>query len=170
MAKSQDTPTTRSAVARLLDPARVAAGFADPSRSSAAGSPHADSNPPPAQAVSPVCKREITFCEETDLLVRGLVERIHRGTRTRPTTSVMLRSLVRAMSGAWPQVESACRRLGPWALPSNARIHQREREQFEQKLAEAITQAMRAWLASPPAPDAPRATTTRDGGADASSS
>jgi hypothetical protein len=170
MAKPQDGQSTRSAVTRLLDPARVAGEFSLDTRSSASTTPDSDSNRPPAEVSSAPYKREISFCEETDVLVRSLIERIHRGTRTRPTTSLMLRSLVRAMSAAWPHIESECRRLGPWALPSNARMHQREREQFEQRLAEAITRAMRTWAEALPAAEPQRDATNRGDGADVTSS
>jgi hypothetical protein len=43
-----------------------------------------------------------------------------------------------------PMIEHEAARLGPMPLPSNARGHERARERFEARLADAILAALRS--------------------------
>jgi hypothetical protein len=108
------------------------------------GSSHARSSSPTYAEFSPTLSRQFTLTPRTDATTERLVELFRRVTRTRMTTSHVMRAVLKALQHGMPEIERAARSIGPTPLPSNAKGGEVERERFEAFLADAIVAGMRA--------------------------
>lgn len=149
MAKTLRTSPPSSSVARLLDPIAASraiekvSGHPLPNMTSEYPSapiqdPRAVSDPGPR-----LIKREIVLTPETDAILDELVEAFRRATRTRLTTSHVVRAMLLSAQHAGAAIQDHLHQAGYVRLPSNAQGHAAERQHFELLLARAFAVAMR---------------------------
>lgn len=134
-----------SSVARLLDASAATRAIARPNEFQAeteSGVPSSTSKAdyagpafPPADMNARRIKREILLCPETEETLDELVRFLRLGTRSRVTTSHMVRALLRAVAPDLDAIRQRAAQLGPRRLPSNAPGSEAARRQFEQMIA-----------------------------------
>lgn len=89
-------------------------------------------------------KRELVLSPSTDETFTNLVDLFKRSTGTRLTSSHVARGLLKGIEKCLPTIQREARQIGPLRLPSNARGREGEREQFEERIAQAIVAGIRA--------------------------
>jgi len=80
-------------------------------------------------------KREVLLCCETDETLDEVVRMLRLSTRTRVTTSHVVRALLRAISRRLDDIRRQAVHLGPRRLPSNSAGSEHARRDFEEALA-----------------------------------
>lgn len=149
MAKNLRTTPPSSSVARLLDPVAASraiekvSGYLPPSRTV-----EPPITPTPSRAAvdlagARLIKREVVLTPETDAILDELVEAFRRATRTRLSTSHVVRAMLLSAQHAGDGIRTHLHQAGCVRLPSNARGRDAEREHFELLLARAFATAMR---------------------------
>lgn len=98
----------------------------------------------PSSGEGTLLKRELILSRTTDDALTGLVQLYRRATGARLTASHAARAMLRGVAFCLPELEQEARRIGPLKLPSNARGREAERDRFEQRLAEAFINGIRA--------------------------
>lgn len=88
-------------------------------------------------------KREFVLTPEADATLDRLVELYRRATRTRLSTSHVIRSILLATGQGMDALLSELSLMQPMRLPSNAPGRDAERTRFESALAHAFRNAMR---------------------------
>ncbi len=88
-------------------------------------------------------KREFVLTPEADATLDRLVELYRRATRTRLSSSHVIRSMLLACRQAMDAFFSELSAMQPMKLPSNAQGRDAERNRFESALADAFRNAMR---------------------------
>lgn len=149
MAKTLRTSPPSSSIARLLDPLAASRAIEKVSGYPPQG---LTAEPPAAPLQSPAgvgdpgarpIKREVVLTPETDAILDELVEAFRRATRTRLTTSHVVRAMLLSAHHAGAAIQDHLYQAGYVRLPSNARNHAAERQRFELLLARAFAVAMR---------------------------
>jgi hypothetical protein len=74
--------------------------------------------------------------------VHDAVRVLSRATGASLSNSHFLRVVLKVVEHAMPEIEREASRLGKLKRPANARENQAEREEFEQKIAEAVAAAL----------------------------
>jgi hypothetical protein len=135
--------TRPTAVPHAGMPAGPQAGAPAPSRADAA--PAEDEiDSVPATGELPDIKREFTLTRSTDDTLSELLALYQRTTGCKLHTSHLMRSLLKALRQAMPEVEREARVLGPLRRPSNASGREAERDEFESRLAASLLAGLRA--------------------------
>lgn len=88
--------------------------------------------------------REFLLSLDTNETCSQLVELFRRSTRTRLSSSHVLRAILKGVAACMGSLEHEIRQLGRLKLPSNARGQERKRDDFEQRLAEAFINGIRS--------------------------
>jgi len=165
MAKPLRTPPPSSSVARLLDVDAATRAVATP----AAPPPtHAQQSMTPAghslirsEARAPGgpqegaisesihIKREFILSIEAEETLTRLVDLYRRATGARLSGSHVLRAILKGVAACMGSLDQEVPRIGRLKLPSNARGRESQREAFEDRLAEAFVNAIRAAAAYP---------------------
>lgn len=154
MAKTLRTTPPSSSVARLLDPAAASRAI---EKVSGNQQPSPKIEPPNTPLQSPAAvgdpgarliKREVVLTPETDAILDELVETFRRATRTRLTTSLVIRAMLLSAQHAGAAIQDHLHQAGYVRLPSNARSHAAERQRFELLLARAFAVAMRETISA----------------------
>lgn len=145
MARPLRDPPPSSSIARLLDAEAAARatsrqeGLSLSQVASAGHVDHAQSHPAHADwpdAFQPRrVKREVLLCPETDETLDEVVRILRLNTRSRVTTSHVVRALLRATHRRLEVIRSQASQLGPRRLPSNAPGAEQTRRNFEEALA-----------------------------------
>jgi hypothetical protein len=162
MAKPLREPPPSSSVARLLDVEAAARALApaEPINRDAPVSPplapKREEVPPipaaqalPVQRIAPTgepanIKRELVLSPSTDETFSKLVELYRRSTGTRLSSSHVARAILKGVAACLPALEREAETIGRLRLPGNARGREGERERFEERIAEAFTNGVRA--------------------------
>ena len=92
-------------------------------------------------------KREFIFSVSTDAAFTDVVDLFRRSTGTRLSSSHIARALCTGLARCMPSIEREARRLGRLKLPSNAKGREGVRDRFEDLLAAAIVNGIRATAA-----------------------
>jgi hypothetical protein len=101
-------------------------------------------SPRPGQGAEiPNLKREFILTPSVDDTIQDLVRLFSKATGTSLTKSHFLRALFKAVAHAMPELEREASEIGKLERPSNARGNEAEREEYEQRLAEAVLSALR---------------------------
>lgn len=151
MPKPLREPPPSSSVARLLDKDAAA-------RALAVTKPPPVVPPGPAApmtAVIPLAptapteepanlKREFVFNRSTDETFSRLVDLYRRSTSTRLSSSHVVRAMLKGVARCMDSLEREARRIGPLRLPGNARGREGERDRFEERIAQAFIEGIRA--------------------------
>jgi hypothetical protein len=95
-------------------------------------------------ADNPSIKREFMLTPLADESLHDAVRVLSRATGTSLSNSHFLRVVLKVIEHAMPQIQSEALRLGKLKRPSNARENQAQREEYEQKMAEALGAALRS--------------------------
>jgi hypothetical protein len=140
MAKALTKQTPGSAVSRFLEPGVGRAALTDRDR---APVPASFSAAGPGE--TPHIKREFILTPAADDTLAGTVRCLSRATGTNVSNSHFLRSLLKAVAHALPELEREASQIGRLKRPGNARGKEACREGYEEKLAEALLAALRAW-------------------------
>lgn len=149
MARALQRPPPTSSIARLLDTdaaARAIATTPEPAAKAVAAQtgPLGSATPADRRSPSATVKREVILTATTDETMTRLVELYRRATGTRLSTSHVVRGMLRAIAHGMDPIQREARRIGPCRLPANAPGREAERERFEQRLAQALINGMRA--------------------------
>lgn len=80
-------------------------------------------------------KREILLCAETDETLDEVVRILRLSTRSRVTTSHVVRAFMRAIARRMDDIRRQAVHLGPRRLPSNSAGNEQSRRDFEEALA-----------------------------------
>ena len=80
-------------------------------------------------------KREVLLCCDTDETLDEVVRMLRLSTRSRVTTSHVVRALLRALSRRLDEIRRQAVHLGPRRLPSNSAGSEHARRDFEEALA-----------------------------------
>ena len=96
----------------------------------------------PELADTPSIKREFMLTPLADDSLHNAVRVLSRATGASLSNSHFLRVVLKIVEHAMPEIEREASRLGKLKRPSNARENQPEREEFEQKIAEALATAL----------------------------
>jgi hypothetical protein len=96
----------------------------------------------PELADTPSIKREFMLTPLADDSLHDAVRVLSRATGTSLSNSHFLRVVLKVVEHAMPEIEREASRLGKLKRPSNARENQAEREEFEQRIAEAVAAAL----------------------------
>lgn len=139
MAKNLTTPQPNSSISRFLEPSVVKAALAEPD-SSKSGDPF----PPEANGETPTIKREFILTPSADATLSQLVQLLSQATHTNITNSHFLRSVLKALAHALPEIEHQATLLGTLKRPSNARGNEPRREEYERRLAAAMLAGLQA--------------------------
>jgi hypothetical protein len=139
MARPLVMPQPSSAVARLLEPGIGRAALAEPGRDAPQGHPV-----PTPTGETPDIKREFILTGSADATLREAVSILSRATGTDVTNSHFLRSLLKVLAAALPEIEREAARTGRLKRPGNARGREAERESYKRRLAEALLAGMAA--------------------------
>lgn len=101
----------------------------------------------PAEALH--IKREFILSLEAEETLTRLVDLYRRSTGARLSGSHLLRAILKGAAACMGSLEQEVYRMGRLKLPSNARGREAQREVFEDRLAEAFVNAVRAAAAYP---------------------
>jgi hypothetical protein len=110
---------------------------------------HGDRDTKPGETARPVedpetpnIMRQFILTQSADDTLHEAIRLLSRATGTSPTNSHFLRALLKIVANAIPEIEREAEEIGKLKLPKNARENQQERDEYEQKLAEAIASAV----------------------------
>lgn len=150
MAKPLTQPPPSSTAARLLDVSAAARATGAAQRPGTR--PVVDLDVPcPSKALETLIgptdlpiKRELILNRATDETFAQLVEIYRRATGARLSASHVARAILKGIACDLPALQREANRIGRLRLPSNARGHELEREQFERRLANAFVAGMRS--------------------------
>lgn len=149
MPKPLRTPQPTSSVARLLDLDSAARAVARRQPTIESGEPSTSNvRQFPVECAgiatgeTPNIKRELVLTRSADETLTRLVEHYRRVTRTRLTTSHVVRAMLKSVAHRFEQLESEGNTIGLLKLPSNARGKELERERFEARIADAFASGM----------------------------
>jgi hypothetical protein len=92
----------------------------------------------------PNIKREFILTQSADETLQDAVRLFSRATGTQLSNSHFLRVLIKGLAHAMPELEREASQIGKLKRPGNARGKEAEREEYEQRLAKAVTNAMRS--------------------------
>jgi hypothetical protein len=98
----------------------------------------------PEHADAPSIKREFMLTPLADDSLHDAIRALSRATGTSLSNSHFLRVVLKVISNAIPEIEREASKLGKLKRPGNARDNQPEREEFEQKIAEALATALQS--------------------------
>jgi hypothetical protein len=98
----------------------------------------------PEPGITPTIKREFMLTPSADDTLFQAVRLLSRATGTNLSNSHFLRVLLKVVANAMPQLEQEAARLGKLKRPGNSAANQREREEYEQRMAEAVAAAVAA--------------------------
>jgi hypothetical protein len=90
----------------------------------------------------PTIKREFMLTPLADESLFAAVRALSKATGSTLSNSHFLRIMLKVVANAMPEIEREASRLGTLDRPSNARDNQAAREEFEQKIAEAVAAAL----------------------------
>lgn len=99
---------------------------------------------PAESSIAPTIKREFVLTPAADDTLYKAVRTLSRATGTNLSNSHFLRVMLKVVADAMPQIEAEALRLGKLKRPGNTAADQPEREEYEQKIAEAVTAAIAA--------------------------
>ena len=148
MAKNLRTSPPSSSVARLLDPVAAARAIQQVSAHDAGppASPPMTAWPGQDIRLAPprerLVKREIVLTPEADAVLDQLLGLYRQATRTRLSTSHVIRAMLLSAQYAMDALDNELEHVGALRLPSNARGRDAERRRFEMSLARAFAKAM----------------------------
>jgi hypothetical protein len=94
-------------------------------------------------------KREFILSLEAEETLTRLVDLYRRSTGARLSGSHLLRAILKGAAACMGPLEQEVHRMGRLKLPSNARGREAQRQAFEDRLAEAFVNAIRAAAAYP---------------------
>lgn len=94
-------------------------------------------------------KREFILSLEAEETLTRLVDLYRRSTGARLSGSHLLRAILKGAAACMGSLEREVHQMGRLKLPSNARGREAQREAFEDRLAEAFINAIRAAAAYP---------------------
>lgn len=148
MARTLRNPPPTSSLARLLDSDAAAratsrqqdlpkdqyGGNAAPADRDVRSYPRPETEWPDVIRRSRI-KREVLLCSETDETLDEVVRLLRLSTRSRVTTSHVVRALLRAISRRLDEIRRQAVHLGPRRLPSNSAGSEHARRDFEEALA-----------------------------------
>lgn len=100
--------------------------------------------PRPKPSATPIVKREFMLTPSADDTLFHAVRALSGATGTNLSNSHFLRVLLKVVAHAMPQIEQAAARLGELKRPGNAPENQAEREEYEQRMAEAVAAGIAA--------------------------
>lgn len=89
-------------------------------------------------------KREFILSPSVDESFSRLIELYRRSTGTRLSGSHVLRAMLRGVSTCMESLQHEAARMGRLKLPSNASGWERQREEFEDRIAEAFINGIRS--------------------------
>jgi hypothetical protein len=92
----------------------------------------------------PNIKREFILTRVADDTLQDAVRLLSRATGANLTNSHFLRAVLKTVQLAMPALEREAAKLGKLKRPSNARGNEAEREEYEERLAEAVHSAIRS--------------------------
>ena len=92
----------------------------------------------------PNIKREFILTRAADDTLQDAVRLLSRATGANLTNSHFLRAVLKTVQLAMPELEREAAKLGKLKRPSNARGNEAEREEYEERLAEAVHSAIRS--------------------------
>jgi len=95
-------------------------------------------------------KREFIFSPSTDESIARLIDLYRRSTGTRLSGSHVLRAMLRGVSTCMDSLQQEAARMGRLKLPSNASGWERQRDEFEDRIAEAFINGIRSAAAYRP--------------------
>lgn len=146
MAKALREPPPSSSVARLLDLQAASRAVARPEDllTPSPATAHRPETEPAIPGEVPTIKREFVLTPSTDQTFSQLVDLYRRTTGTKLSSSHVARAVLRGIAHCMDNLEREARRIGQLRLPGNARGREGQREQFEQRLAEAFVAGVRA--------------------------
>ncbi len=151
MPKPLREPPPSSSVARLLDKDAAARALAVAKSPAVAPptQPTALAVPLPLLSTAPAgepasLKREFVFSPSTDETFSGLVDLYRRCTRTRLSGSHVIRAMLVGAAHCMDSLEREARRIGPLRLPGNGQGREGDRQQFEERIAKAFIEGIRA--------------------------
>lgn len=152
MARTLDSPPPSSSMAPLLDVSAAQRAITAPRLQPQAAALSLTTatrvarklNEPTTRFV----KRELTLDRAADAMLTDLIQLLRTATDTRLTASHVVRATLRAIAACRPALEHEAHRLGPMKLPSNASGRERERDEFEQRIADAVLRGMQSSLSA----------------------
>lgn len=151
MPKPLREPPPSSSVARLLDKDAAARALAvtKPPAAAPPGQATATTVAFPLAPTAPIgepanLKREFVFSPSTDDAFSRLVDLYRRSTGTRLSSSHVVRAMLKGVARCMDSLEREARRIGPLRLPGNARGREGDRESFEERIAQAFIEGIRA--------------------------
>ncbi len=100
--------------------------------------------PRPRPSATPIVKREFMLTPAADDTLFEAVRVLSRATRTNLSNSHFLRVLLKVVADAMPQIEDVASQLGELKRPGNAPENQADREEYEQRMAEAVAAGIAA--------------------------
>ena len=165
MAKPLRTPPPTSSVARFLDVDAATRAVASNAPASQPPQPHSTASETPL-SIRPELnsrtgfsdgttsdalhiKREFILSLEAEETLLRLVDLYRRSTGARLSGSHLLRAILKGAAACMGSIEQEVHRMGRLKLPSNARGREAQREAFEERLAEAFVNAIRAAASYP---------------------
>lgn len=92
----------------------------------------------------PNIKREFILTRGADDTLQDAVRILSRATGANLTNSHFLRAVLKTVQLAMPELEREAAKLGKLKRPSNARGNEVEREEYEERLAEALHSALQS--------------------------
>ena len=95
------------------------------------------------QVETPHIRRQFILTSSADFTLKQLIGIYERSTGSGLTNSHMLRSILKAIDLAMPQIEESAENLGKLKRPKNDPANEAQREEFERKIAESFIMAMR---------------------------
>jgi hypothetical protein len=132
-------------------PPEVTSGSSMPKRQHQAKQSYRDDDTRAAHAIRPqpgaeipTIKREFILTPSVDDTLHDVVRLFSRETGSNLTRSHFLRALFKAVAHAMAELESEASEIGALFRPSNAPGNQAAREEYEQRIAEAVLSAFRS--------------------------
>lgn len=105
---------------------------------------HEDDRDSAEEGDVPNIKREFILTRGADDTLQDAVRILSRATGANLTNSHFLRAVLKAVQLAMPELEREAAKLGKLKRPSNARGNEAERDEYEDRLSEAVHSAIRS--------------------------
>jgi hypothetical protein len=100
--------------------------------------------PRPKPNATPIVKREFMLTPAADDTLFEAIRVLSRATCTNLSNSHFLRVLLKVVADAMPQIKEMASQLGELKRPGNAPENQADREEYEQRMAEAVAAGIAA--------------------------